>query len=243
VAEAPCHQTHESSDDPIPRRIHTDPSTLTIGTLEVKKTNSWLFLKRFIKQPTKVASVIPSSPFLINHVSRKFDFSRPGVIVEFGPGEGCHTREILRRMHPQSKLILFELDEALALHLKSQFAADSRVEVIHQNASALSNELSRRGLTHCDHILSGIPFSILEKTTKRRLLQEVYDCLAPDGRFIIYQVTNELLRHATAFPRADTEHCMLNIPPMFVIVFHKDGEAAEAEVAVNGRMSHEESFV
>lgn len=191
--------------------------------MNVKKTNSWLFLKRFLMQPTKVASVIPSSPFLIGHVARKFDFSQPRVIVEFGPGEGCHTREILRRMHPESRLILFELDKALAGHLKEQFASDHRVEVINQNASGLSSELARRGVTHCDHILSGIPFSILEKNTKRRLLQEVYDCLAPDGRFIIYQVTNELLRHATAFPRADTEHCMLNLPPMFVIVFHKDG--------------------
>jgi phospholipid N-methyltransferase len=209
-----------------------------LDTIEVKKTNSWLFLKRFIKQPTKVASVIPSSPFLIGRVAKKFDFSQPGVIVEFGPGEGCHTREILRRMHPQSKLILFELDEALASHLKDQFSSDSRVEVINQNASALSQELSLRGFTHCDHILSGIPFSILEKNTKRRLLQEVYDCLAPDGRFIIYQVTNELLRHAKAFPRAVIEHCMLNLPPMFVIVFHKDGSqtanahAAQAESLV-----------
>jgi phosphatidylethanolamine/phosphatidyl-N-methylethanolamine N-methyltransferase len=189
-----------------------------------RKGNNWLFLKRFLKQPTKVASVIPSSSALIKHVLRKFDFSRPRVIVELGPGEGCHTREILRRMHPESRLILFELDDALVCHLREQFSDDPRVEVLHQNACELGAELDRLGITRCDYVLSGIPFSILGRTSKRQLLQEIHDCLAPDGKFIIYQVTNELLRHATAFPRADTEHCMLNIPPMFVIVFHKDAD-------------------
>lgn len=208
-----------SSPPPVPLQ------TLENKTGKPRKGNNWLFLQRFLKQPTKVASVIPSSSALIKHVARKFDFSQPRVIIELGPGEGCHTREILRRMHPESRLILFELDGALVSHLRDQFADDSRVVILHQDARDLSSEFSRLGIKRCDYVLSGIPFSILDRTIKRQLLQEIHDCLAPDGKFIIYQVTNELLRHATAFPRADTEHCMLNIPPMFVIAFHKDNAA------------------
>ena len=180
-----------------------------------------------------VASIIPSSPELVTRVSKKFDFSAPRVIVEFGPGEGCHTREIVRRMHPESRLILFELDEGLARHLKKQFAHDPRVEVLHQNACNLAEEFEKRGISHCDYILSGIPFSILDKTLKRRLLQEIHGCLGPEGKFVIYQVTNELLRHATEFPYADTDHCLLNIPPMFVIVFHKNANANGAKAIVH----------
>lgn len=187
--------------------------------------SNWLFIKSFIRKPTKVASIIPSSPQLISKVSRKFDFSQPRVIVEFGPGEGCHTREIIRRMHPQSRLILFELDDALAGYLQRQFADDPRIEVIHDTAANLSNALREREIEHCDYVLSGIPFSILEKNTKRQLLQEVHGCLKPEGKFIIYQVTNELLRHCVEFPHADTDHCLLNIPPMYVIVFHKETPA------------------
>ena len=40
-----------------------------------------------------------------------------------GPGEGCHTREIVRRMHPESRLILFELDPELAQHLTETIPA------------------------------------------------------------------------------------------------------------------------
>jgi hypothetical protein len=34
-------------------------------------------------------------------------------------------------------------------------------------------------------------------------------------------VTNELRQHATIFPRAESEYCLQNIPPMFVTVYFK----------------------
>lgn len=82
---------------------------------------SWIFLKRFLSRPFQVASVIPSSSVIIKMVSDKMDFSEPRVIAELGPGEGSHTREILKRLQPGSKLLLFELDPELAAHLNQQF--------------------------------------------------------------------------------------------------------------------------
>jgi len=85
----------------------------------------------------------------------------------------------------------------------------------------LPEELERRGIPHCDYILSGIPFSILEIKRKRALLAKTYEALADGGHFIIYQVTNELRQHAKFFDRAKSEYFLQNIPPMFVTVFHK----------------------
>jgi phospholipid N-methyltransferase len=93
--------------------------------------------------------------------------------------------------------------------------------VINRDAASLSEELGGRGISQCDYILSGIPFSILEIRKKRALLQDTYDALRPGGAFIIYQVTNELRQHATFFDRAESEYCLQNIPPMFITVFHK----------------------
>ena len=40
--------------------------------------------------------------------------------------------------------------------------------------------------------------------------------------FVIYQVTDELRRHALPlFQRAESEYCLLNFPPYFIISFHK----------------------
>ena len=184
---------------------------------------SAIFLKRFLQRPFQVASIIPSSKTLIKRVADKMDLSQPRVIAEYGPGEGCHTREILRRMHPDSQIILFELDPELASHLAEQFSPDPRVTVLHADCATLSAVLAERGLPHCDYIVSGIPFSILEPEKKRELLQHTFDALAPtpESAFIIYQVTNELVGHCRHFSRVESQYCLINLPPMFITKVHK----------------------
>ncbi len=184
---------------------------------------SALFLKRFLQRPMQVASIIPSSKALIRRVADRINFSRARVIAEFGPGEGCHTREIARRMSADSHLLLFELDSELSQHLEDQFRGDPRVSVFNTDAAELPDALARRGLPHCDYIVSGIPFSILEIVKKRELLRNIYDSLAPadHAAFVIYQVTNELVGHCGHFPRIESEYCLQNIPPMFVTKFYK----------------------
>jgi phosphatidylethanolamine/phosphatidyl-N-methylethanolamine N-methyltransferase len=173
----------------------------------------------------QVASIIPSSKALVRKVSGKMDLSKPRIIAEYGPGEGVHTREIVRRMHPESRLLLFELDPELATHLEEQFKGDERVIVLNTDAQKLSDELAKRSLPHCDYVVSGIPFSILEIGAKRELLRTTYEALvsAPHAAFIIYQVTNELRErgHCDHFARAESEYCLQNIPPMFVTKFYK----------------------
>ena len=184
---------------------------------------SAIFLKRFLQRPFQVASIIPSSRALVRRVVSKMDFSKPRMIVEYGPGEGCHTREIVRQMHPDSQVILFELDPELAQHLEEQFNGDPRITILNADAADLALELAKRGHTHCDYIVSGIPFSILETGKKRELLRSTYDSLAPHAgaAFIIYQVTNELVGHCRHFSRVESEYCLQNIPPMFVTKFYK----------------------
>jgi phospholipid N-methyltransferase len=183
---------------------------------------SVLFFKRFLQRPFQVASIVPSSKALVERVAQKMDLSVPRVIAEYGPGEGVHSRAIAQRMAPGSTLLLFELDAAFSRDLERQFAGDRRVHVINGDAATLPDELRRRGLHRCDYILSGIPFSILEKNKKRALLQKTHDALAENGSFIIYQVTNELRDHATMFASATSEYFLQNIPPMFITVFGKE---------------------
>ncbi len=191
--------------------------------MTIRTSMSVLFFKRFLQRPWQIASIVPSSKALVERVANKIDFDRAQVIAEYGPGVGVHSREIARRMRPDAQLLLFELDAHLSRDLERQFADDPRVHTINLDAARLPQELKRRGIPHCDYILSGIPFSILQIDKKRALLQKTYDALAPGGNFIIYQVTNELKQHATIFERADSEYVLQNIPPMFITVFEKTG--------------------
>jgi phospholipid N-methyltransferase len=195
---------------------------------------SALFFKRFLQRPFQVASIIPSSKALVERVASKMDFSQSRVIAEYGPGDGVHSRHLAQRMSMDSTLLLFELDPAFSRDLARQFADDPRVHVINGDAASLPDELASRGIEHCDYILSGIPFSILEISKKRALLEKTYDALKPGGAFIIYQVTNELRQHATLFSSAKSEYFLQNIPPMFITVFRKAGVNGNGHHAMNG---------
>jgi len=182
-----------------------------------------ILFKRFLARPLRVAYIFPSTQFLVRRVVSKCDYSQARIIVELGPGEGVHTREILRRMTPDSRLFLIELDPVLADHVRGQFAHDPRVEVITADASKIREELTKRGIEYCDYVISGIPFSMFDVPTKLRILNAVHASLAPNAHsaFIVYQCTHELKQHATMFPRVRSEYCLLNLPPIFVTVYQK----------------------
>ena len=195
---------------------------------------SALFLKRFLRSPWRVASIVPSSRTLIRKVSDKMDHSAPRVIAEYGPGEGCHTREIALRMRPDSRLMLFEIDPELCGYLRKQFAHDPRISIHNEDCVRLPDVLAAKGLPHCDYVVSGIPFSILERTKKREILNHTHAVLAPQphSAFIIYQITNELRTrgHCDHFAHAESEYCLRNVPPNFVTKFFK----TKAEKPLNG---------
>ena len=106
--------------------------------------------------------------------------------------------------------------------------------MLNKDAARLADELANRDLRHCDYVVSGIPFSILDPQKKRALLQPTYDSLAPEphAAFIIYQVTNELRErgHCDHFARAESEYCLQNLPPMFVTKFWRTANGARPPV-------------
>jgi len=188
---------------------------------------SAIFFKNFLRRPLQVASIVPSSRKLVDRVARRFDFSQPRRIVELGAGEGVHSRELAKRMHPDSRLMLLELNADLAASLREEFQDDERVEVVEADAATLPAILAEHGWEDCDYVLSGIPFSIMPKETKQELIRAVHGALAPKAHaaFVTYQVTAELRDHATMFHREQSEYCVRNVPPMFVNSFHKLPEA------------------
>src|SRR5271154_3563598 len=70
-----------------------------------------LFARNFFKFPSMIGSVVPSSKFLVKDLMAEVDWDRARVLVEFGPGVGTLTREILKRMRPDAVLVAIELNE------------------------------------------------------------------------------------------------------------------------------------
>jgi len=169
----------------------------------------------------QVGYLVPSSPFLTRQTAKRLDFSVPRVVVELGPGEGCHSRQILRRMCPDSRMVLLELDAAFARHLRKQFAKESRVTVIEADARHLRRELAGAGITRCDYIVSGLPFSLIKSPVKDELLGEIAGAMDEQTRFVTYQVSLQLKGEIHLFELEERSYCPLNVPPINILEFRK----------------------
>ena len=151
-----------------------------------------LFARNFFQHPRMLGSIIPSSRFLVRRLLGQVDWERARVVVEYGPGVGTITRELLRRMHPDATLVVIETNRDFVEFLEEALP-DPRLRVIHGSAESAKAELERLGLPAADYVLAGIPFSTMPADTRERILRGSVDALSPEGAMLIYQFTSSLI--------------------------------------------------
>jgi phospholipid N-methyltransferase len=151
-----------------------------------------LFAGNFLRHPMMLGSIIPSSRFLVNQVLEPIVWERARVIVEYGPGVGTITGEILRRMRPDAHLIAIETNEAFVKFLKRSFP-DPRLHVVHDSAAEVQTVLERLGLAPASYIVSGIPLGSMPEPVRADIAAKSRAALAPGGAFLVYQFTARAL--------------------------------------------------
>ena len=180
------------------------------------------FFKTFIKD-RDVASIIPTSIRCVKKVCNHIDFTKDFVLVEYGPGDGAFTRFLLEKMSADSRLILIEANENFASHLKETIN-DSRVTVHNILAGDVESVIGDRDMGSVDYVLSGIPFSFLDKERKNIVLEATKNILKEGGKFLAYQTSGHLKKPVMeVFGNYDIEMEMLNIPPYFIYDVVKNG--------------------
>ncbi len=174
-----------------------------------------LFASNFLRHPTMLGSVIPSSRFLIDRVLGHVDWHRSKVFVEFGPGVGTFTTEILQRMRADARLIAFEINSDFQQFLASS-VDDERFELVTASAAELARVLGEKGIDRVDYVLSGIPFTTIPRQVGDDILRQCNRLLHDDGRMLVYQFTRRVLpmleRH---FGAVEREFEPLNVMPAF----------------------------
>ena len=160
-----------------------------------------------------LGSVFPSSRFLIQRILDRIDWEAARVLVEYGPGVGNVSEELLRRLLPNGRLILIETNTEFVRLLERRLR-DPRVNVVHGSASDVRRILSRCGFEQADYVISGIPYSTIPVELRRRILRESRSVLSESGEVIVYQFMRTILpqlRHC--FGIVEEEFEALNIPP------------------------------
>jgi phospholipid N-methyltransferase len=172
-----------------------------------------LFAQNFFKHPRMLGSLIPSSRFLVDQILKQIDFMEARTIVEYGPGVGTITGEILKRMHREARVIALETNPDFVDYLRSHYP-QKRLAVEARSAADVQEVLNERRSAGADYIISGIPFSTLPPDVRDTILKSTHDALKPGGKFLVYQFSGKVLPHLERhFGNVQTEFELLNVLP------------------------------
>jgi phospholipid N-methyltransferase len=151
-----------------------------------------LFARNFFRHPRMLGSIIPSSRFLIKQLLQPIDWAQAQVIVEYDPGVGGITAEILRRMRPDAMLIAIETNPEFVSYLRSSIQ-DERLHVVEASAEGVDEILRQYGQSNASYIISGIPFSTIPAAVRERILLKTCEVLKPGGSFLVFQFSTRVL--------------------------------------------------
>jgi phospholipid N-methyltransferase len=177
-----------------------------------------LFARNFLKYPFMLGSVVPSSPFLVKDLISRVDWDRARVLVEYGPGVGTFTREILRRMRPDAVLVAIELNTDFVEYL-GDHVRDPRLRVVHGSAARVRGILAEQNLPPADYIISGLPYLNMSHSLRREILEESRMALQAEGSMLLFQYTRTLLPYLeSSFSSVKLNFQLFNILP--ALIFH-----------------------
>jgi len=173
---------------------------------------NWRFFKESVRRFWQVGTLVRSSGHLVDSLLASVDFENARLIVEFGAGSGCVTRELLRRMRTDARLYSFELNAVFYEEINS--IKDARLTAVHGCATQ-AVEMLEAGSVDC--VVSGLPMGNFGMRTKLGVLGTVLTVLKPHGHFSQFQYSlldyRLMRRH---FDSVNLGYTPFNFPPAFV---------------------------
>jgi len=142
-----------------------------------------LFLGKFLKQGTAIASLAPSSPWLSRATVRNIDWQQARVIVELGAGTGPITRVLAANALPGCRVVVLERDPDFCRLLRERFEGRHDLDVVEGDVRDLASILADKGIDLADHIVSGLPVPSFPRDLQEALFRLVRQVLRPDGTF------------------------------------------------------------
>ena len=174
------------------------------------------FALNFVRHPYMLGSLVPSSRFLVDDLMARVDWEKATTLVEYGPGVGTITQEVLKRMRPDATLVAIELNPNFLRVLRNEIQ-DPRFRLVHGSALDVQQVLAQLNLPKADCIISGIPFSTMCISLRRNIAQEARQALKPEGELVMYQFTRVALPHLESnFTSVRKGFQPLNILPAYI---------------------------
>jgi len=182
--------------------------------------NYYQFFKNSIRHLRTTGTITRSSHTTCKMMIRNVDFDAGRYFVELGGGDGIMTRYILRAMHPEAKLMTFEINPDFVRAL--QKIDDPRLIVISDKAQKLPLYLKKHHFPHADAIISSLPLLVIPAKERTAIVRACRETLRPGGTFSQIHYSPALKNfYGYIFGNVDMKFVLLNLPPAFIMYCQK----------------------
>ena len=181
------------------------------------------FLREFITDHKNIGAIAPSSSALARQMVSQANVSSASAIVEYGPGTGVFTSEILAGINGDTCFFAIENNPRMATMIRKRFPD---VPLYQDSVENLPRILQDVGQDKIDCIVSGLPWASFDSNLQDKLLQTSITALQEGGTFATFTYLHSLLLPAARrfrkklkqqFSKVSTSPVVWqNLPPAFV---------------------------
>lgn len=176
------------------------------------------FFKTALKNYKTIGAVRASSRFVAKRIQRAL--GDVTYIVEYGAGDGVLTKEILKILPNNGRIVAVELDRTFLSELAK--IKDKRLTVLNEDVIAVSKNLRKLALPKIDAVVSGIPFTFLTSDVRDEIVRATAEALNKDGMFLVYQHSPLMVPILKRYFRTTQTFLELrNFPPNFIMCGRK----------------------
>ena len=207
-----------SSPDPSLNQHHGGEAVIDLHSIRT-------FLRQWLRDPMKMASVTPSGRQLARLMVEQLP---PGCsrVVELGAGTGVFTRALLDAGIAPSQLLVVEINPDLAKFLKHRFPGVPVVCADARHLDALTEEHGLLASDKPDAVISGLGMLSMSSQLRCDILRAAFATLAENGRFIQFTYgpispVREREREALGLQMRRAGFAPRNLPPATVYVYQR----------------------
>ncbi len=142
-----------------------------------------LFLKTFLRHPTQVGAIAPSSEGLVKMMVDGIDWSAARGVVEYGPGTGVFTAGIVNRMEPGTTFFAIERSPSLVQATRQRCPG---ADIVEDSVTNVRQRCAERGLHQVDAIVCGLPWASFSQSLQQEIMDAMFSVLKPGGQFATF---------------------------------------------------------
>lgn len=144
------------------------------------------FLTAYLKNPTQIGALVPSSMHLAKRMIRASGIQHAKAVVEYGAGTGAFSGHIAAALPKGAKYFAIELDDKLTALFKKRYP---NLRIHTASVADLPRLLRQEGLptqNSVDIIFSGLPWASFNEKLQRQLLATTIRALRPGGIMLTF---------------------------------------------------------